>query len=70
MKVAYIFRNDMSATFQLASMILPQLEQENHGVEVAGIIFFDDNVCSLRAGNETGQRVSSVSKKTISLDDL
>ena len=70
MKVAYIFRNDMSATFQLASMILPQLEQENHGVEVAGIIFFDDNVCSLRAGNETGQRVSSVGKKTISLDDL
>jgi hypothetical protein len=51
-------------------MILPQLEQENHGVEVAGMIFFDDNVCSLRAGNETGQRVSSVSKKTISLDDL
>ena len=70
MKVAYIFRNDMSATFQLASMILPQLEQENHGVEVAGMIFFDDNVCSLRAGNETGQRVSSVGKKTISLDDL
>ena len=27
MKVAYVFRNDMSATFQLASMILPQLEQ-------------------------------------------
>jgi hypothetical protein len=70
MKVAYIFRNDMSATFQLPSMILPQLEQENHGVEVAGIIFFDDNLCSLRAGNETGQRVSSVAKKTISLDDL
>jgi sulfur relay (sulfurtransferase) complex TusBCD TusD component (DsrE family) len=63
MKVAYIFRNDMSATFQLPSMILPQLEQENHGVEVAGMIFFDDNVCSLRAGNEIGQRLSSVAKK-------
>ena len=63
MKVAYIFRNDMSATFQLASMILPQLEQENHGVEVAGMIFFDDNVCSLRGGNEIGQRLSSVAKK-------
>ena len=47
MKVAYIFRNDMSATFQLATMILPQLEQGNHGVEVVGMMFFDDNVYSL-----------------------
>lgn len=63
MKVAYIFRNDMSATFQLASMILPQLEQDNHGVDVAGMMFFDDNVYSLSTGNEIGQRLSIVSKK-------
>jgi sulfur relay (sulfurtransferase) complex TusBCD TusD component (DsrE family) len=63
MKVAYIFRNDMSATFQLASMILPQLEQDNHGVEVVGMMFFDDNVYSLSAGNEIGQRLSVVAKK-------
>ena len=63
MKVAYIFRNDMSATFQLASMILPQLEQDNHGVDVAGMMFFDDNVYSLSAGNEIGQRLSIVAKK-------
>ena len=44
MKVAYVFRNDMSATFQLASMILPQLEQGTHGVEVVGMMFFDENV--------------------------
>ena len=44
MKVAYVFRNDMSATFQLASMILPQLEQGIHGVEVVGMMFFDENV--------------------------
>ena len=66
MKVAYIFRNDMSATFQLASMILPQLEQDNHGVDVAGMMFFDDNVYSLSAGNEIGQRLSIVAKKKIS----
>ena len=63
MKVAYIFRNDMSATFQLASMILPQLEQDNHGVDVAGMMFFDDNVYSLSTGNEIGQRLSIVGKK-------
>ena len=63
MKVAYIFRNDMSATFQLATMILPQLEQGNHGVEVVGMMFFDDNVYSLSSENEIGERLSAVAKK-------
>ena len=63
MKVAYIFRNDMSATFQLATMILPQLEQDNHGVEVVGMMFFDDNVYSLSAENEIGKRLSVVSNR-------
>ena len=63
MKVAYIFRNDMSATFQLATMILPQLEQGNHGVEVVGMMFFDDNVYSLSSESEIGQRLSTVAEK-------
>ena len=63
MKVAYIFRNDMSATFQLATMILPQLEQGNHGVEVVGMMFFDDNVYSLGSESEIGQRLSAVAEK-------
>ena len=63
MKVAYIFRNDMSSTFQLASMILPQLEQGNHGVEVVGMMFFDDNVYSLSSENEIGKRLSGLAKK-------
>ena len=62
-KVAYIFRNDMSATFQLATMILPQLEQDNHGVEVVGMMFFDDNVYSLSAENEIGKRLSVVANR-------
>ena len=62
MKVAYIFRNDMSATFQLATMILPQLEQGYHGVEVVGMMFFDDNVYSLSSDNEIGKRLSNVAK--------
>ena len=65
MKVAYIFRNDMSSTFQLASMILPQLEQGNHGVEVVGMMFFDDNVYSLSSENEIGKRLSGLAKKKI-----
>ena len=67
MKVAYIFRNDMSATFQLATMILPQLEQGNHGVEVVGMMFFDDNVYSLSSESEIGQRLSAVAEKQNSL---
>ena len=63
MKVAYIFRNDMSATFQLATMILPQLEQGNHGVEVVGMMFFDDNVYSLSSESEIGQRLSALAEK-------
>ena len=39
MKVAYIFRNSMASTFQLGSMILPQLEAGNHGVGVVGMFF-------------------------------
>jgi sulfur relay (sulfurtransferase) complex TusBCD TusD component (DsrE family) len=60
MKVAYIFRNDMSATFQLATMILPQLENDNHGVDVVGMMFFDDNLYSLAAGNPIGTRLSKI----------
>tara|TARA_B110000008_G_C16799135_1_gene495938 strand:- start:26 stop:403 length:378 start_codon:yes stop_codon:yes gene_type:complete len=62
-KVAYIFRNNMSATFQLASMILPQLEEGSHGVEVVGMMFFDDNVYSLSSNNEIGQRLSAIAEQ-------
>ena len=63
MKVAYIFRNNMASTFQLASMILPQLEQDGHGVEVVGMMFFDDNLYVLRQEDEIGQRLSKVANE-------
>ena len=53
----------MSATFQLASMILPQLEEGSHGVEVVGMMFFDDNVYSLSSNNEIGQRLSAIAEQ-------
>ena len=63
MKVAYVFRNDMSATFQLASMILPQLEQGTHGVEVVGMMFFDENVYALSVDNDVGKRLSKIAEQ-------
>ena len=47
MTVVYIFKTSMASTFQLASMILPQLETNSHKVKVAGMFFFDDifSVC-------------------------
>ena len=48
MKVAYIFKTNMASTFQLATMILPQLEKNTHGVEVVGMFFFDENAHTLK----------------------
>ena len=63
MKVAYIFKTNMSSTFQLATMILPQLEQNNHGVDVVGMFFFDDNANILRKGNDIGERLNKKAKE-------
>ena len=63
MRIAYIFRNDMSSTFQLSSMILPQLENNSHGVDVVGMMFFDDNLHILAKGNEFGERLLKVAKE-------
>ena len=60
MNVAYIFRNNMASTFQLATMILPQLEKGNHGANVLGMFFFDDNLFVLRKGDPVGERLASV----------
>jgi sulfur relay (sulfurtransferase) complex TusBCD TusD component (DsrE family) len=62
LKVAYILATSLAATTKLATMILPQLEQGNHGADVAGIFFFDDNVFSLRAGDPVGERLAAVAK--------
>ena len=63
MKIAYIFRNNMASTFQLSSMILPQLESKSHGVDVVGMMFFDDNLYVLAKGNEFGERLSKIAKE-------
>lgn len=60
MKIAYIFATDMAATYKLATMILPQLEDGSHGVQVVGMFFFDDNLFPLRAGDPIGERLAKV----------
>ena len=60
MKIAYVFKTSMASTFQLGSMILPQLENDTHIVDVVGMFFFDDNVYSLRKGDPTGERLAKV----------
>jgi sulfur relay (sulfurtransferase) complex TusBCD TusD component (DsrE family) len=62
MKVAYVFRNNMAATLQLATMILPQLEGGYHGATVVGMFFFDDNLYVLRKGDPVGERLAKVAK--------
>jgi len=63
MKVAYVFATNMACTFKLATMILPQLEQGNHGAQVIGMMIFDDNIYCLRQGDPIGERLAKVAKE-------
>ena len=60
-KVAYIFSTSgHTASYKLGKMILPQLEAGNHGVDVVGMFFFDDNTFLLREGDPVGERLGRV----------
>jgi hypothetical protein len=63
MKIAYLFATNMSTTFKLSTMILPQLEQDIHGADIIGMMFFDDNIYALRKGDPVGERLSIVAKE-------
>jgi hypothetical protein len=61
MKVAYIFATSgHTASYKLGKMILPRLEQGRHGVDVVGMMFFDDNNYVLRQGDPIGERLAKV----------
>ncbi|HTV35188.1 MAG TPA: SaoD/DsrE family protein [Xanthobacteraceae bacterium] len=62
MKVAYVFATDMAATYKLSTMILPQLEQNIHGAEIIGMMFFDDNLFCLRQGDPVGERLAKIAR--------
>jgi sulfur relay (sulfurtransferase) complex TusBCD TusD component (DsrE family) len=64
MKVAYVFSTSgHTASYKLGQMILPQLEQGGHGVEVVGMMFFDDNTYVLRQGDAMGERLAKIAKE-------
>jgi sulfur relay (sulfurtransferase) complex TusBCD TusD component (DsrE family) len=61
MKVAYVFSTSgHTASYKLGKMILPQLEDGTHGVDVVGMFFFDDNTFVLREGDPLGERLGKV----------
>lgn len=64
MKVAYVFTSPRASSYKVAQMILPQLEAGNHGVEVVGMFFFDDNVYALRSGDPVGERLAKQAEAT------
>jgi sulfur relay (sulfurtransferase) complex TusBCD TusD component (DsrE family) len=64
MKVAYVFSTSgHTASYKLGKMILPQLEQGTHGVDVVGLFFFDDNNFILRKGDPIGERLAKIAKE-------
>lgn len=67
MNFAYAFATNMASTFKMNTMILPQLEQGIHGVQVVGMMFFDDNPYVLRSGDSFGARLPEVVKAQIIL---
>lgn len=64
MKVAYIFSTQgHTVSYKLGQMILPQLEEKAHGVEVVGMFFFEDNNYVLVKGDPIGERLAKVAKE-------
>ncbi|MDQ3507051.1 MAG: DsrE family protein [Actinomycetota bacterium] len=64
MKVAYVFSSSgHTASYKLGRMILPQLEDGDHGADIVGMFFFDDNTYLLRQGDPMGERLSKVAKE-------
>ncbi len=64
MRIAYVLATSgHNVSYKIASMILPQLEQDRHGADVAGIFFFDDNPYALRAGDPIGERLGKVARE-------
>ena len=63
MKIAYVFKTSMASTYQLSTMILPQLENDTHLVTVVGMFFFDDNLFCLKEDDPIGERLAKVAKE-------
>jgi sulfur relay (sulfurtransferase) complex TusBCD TusD component (DsrE family) len=64
MNVAYVFTTaGQTVHYILGGMILPQLEENRHGANVAGMFFFHDNTFALRKGDPLGERLGKVARE-------
>ncbi|WP_073089014.1 DsrE-related protein SaoD [Thermosyntropha lipolytica] len=63
MKVAYVFSSPNSQKI-LKNMIIPQIMEDRHGVEVVGMFFFMDNTFFLLNGTEMGESLQKLHEKT------
>jgi len=56
MRVAYVFKTTgQTVDYVLGDMILPQLESNDHGADVAGMFSFHDNTYYQVQTPETGE---------------
>ena len=62
MKVAYVFSTSNVQKI-LDKMIIPQMLDGSHGVEVVGMMFFFDNTFLLTQGCSTGDRMQEIHEK-------
>ena len=62
MKVAYIFESSRAFDI-LATMIVPQLEDNHHGATVVGMFFMFDNTYIIEKNNPLGQRINALAEK-------
>jgi len=62
MKVAYIFSTP-NAQKILDKMIIPQMLDGKHGVDVAGMMFFADNTFMLTHGSSTGPKLQKIHER-------
>jgi hypothetical protein len=63
MKVAYIFESNNAFTI-LENMIVPQMEENRHGADVVGMVFFFDNAFMITEGIPLAERINDLAKKT------
>lgn len=62
MKVAYVFTTALSQKI-LNTMIIPQLEEKRHGVDVVGMFFFGDNTFFLLNHTDMATRLRKIQEQ-------
>ncbi|AHC52067.1 DsrE family protein [Sulfolobus acidocaldarius SUSAZ] len=61
-RVSYIVESPLG-NYILGQMIVPQMEENRHYVEVKGMFFIDNNVYLLMKGNPLAERLARLSRE-------